>query len=283
VSRHFILLVLVAALWAGSPDYEHARKLYNLTDFGGSLQILRSASQKDAAICALIGRNYYMLGDFKRATEALEQAVATDPSSSEYALWLARAYGRRAETSSFFTAPGYASKARQYFEKAVQLNPRNGEALSDLFEYYLEAPGFLGGGMDKADALVPRMAALDPSEGYWAEARIAEKRKEYGNAETELRRAVEAAPHQVGKLVELAKLLAGQGRVQEADRSLARADSIAPGAPKLMYARADLYIRTGRSRDQARLLLQRYLHSQLTPDDPPRSEALRLLKQVQGD
>ena len=278
-----IPLVLAAGLWAGSPDYEHARKLYNLTDFDGSLQALQSASQKDAATCALIGRNYYMLGDFKRATEALERAVAIEPSSSEYTLWLARAWGRRAETSSFLTAPGHASKAREYFEKAVQLNPRNGEALSDLFEYYLEAPGFLGGGMDKAKALVPRMAALDASEGYWAEARIAEKRKEYGNAEAELRRAVEAAPHQVGKLVELAKLLAGQGRIREADQSLALADSIAPGAPKLLYARADLYIRTGRSLQQARLLLQRYLRSQLTPDDPPRSEARKLLKQVEGD
>ena len=46
-----------------------------------------------------------------------------------------------------FTATGLASKARQNFERAVQLDPQNREALSDLFEYYLEAPGFLGGGL----------------------------------------------------------------------------------------------------------------------------------------
>ena len=38
------------------------------------------------------------------------------------------------------------------------------EALSDLFEYYLEAPGFLGGGSDKTQAMVERIAALDRSE-----------------------------------------------------------------------------------------------------------------------
>ena len=80
----------------------------------------------------------------------LEKAFNAQPSNADYALWLGRAYGRRAETSGPFTAPGFASKARQYFEKAARLNPRNLEALSDLFEYYLEAPGFLGGGMDKA-------------------------------------------------------------------------------------------------------------------------------------
>jgi Flp pilus assembly protein TadD len=269
-------------LWAGSPELDRARKLYNLTDFDQSLEVLQAVPDKDAAVYALMGRNHYMLGDYKRATETLERAFGADPSNSEYALWLGRAYGRRAETSGPFTAPGQAFKARLYFEKAVQLDPHNGDALSDLFEYYLEAPGFLGGGMDKAQTLVPRMAGINPAEGYWAESRIAEKRKEYGDAEAQLRRAIDAAPEQVGKLVELAKLLARQGRIREADQSLARAEAIAPGAPKLLYARADLYIRTGRNRDLARQLLESYLHSRLTPDDPPRSEALKLLKQVQG-
>jgi tetratricopeptide (TPR) repeat protein len=253
-----------------------------LTNFDESLKVLQEIPSKDAAVYALMGRNYYMIGEHKRATEVLERAVASEPNSSEYCLWLARAYGRRAETSSPFTAPGQASRARQYFEKAVQLDPRNVEALSDLFEYYLEAPGFLGGGMDKAQGLVPRISAVNAAEGHWAESRIAEKRKEYGNAEDQLRRAIDAAPQQVGKLVDLAKFLARQGRIQEADQSLAKADAIAPGAPKLLYARADLYIRTGRNRGQARQLLERYLGSKLTPDDPPRSDALKLLKQVQG-
>jgi len=94
-----------------------------------------------------------------------------------------------------------------------------------------------------------------------------------------LRSAVGAAPQQIGKLIELARFLVRQGRVQEADQSLARAEQIAPGSPRLMLAKADLYIKTGRKR-QAREILQRYLSAQLTPDDPPRSEALRLLRQA---
>jgi len=281
--RHFTtLLALSAGLWAGSADLEQARKLYNLTNFDESLKVLQQIPSKDAAVFALMGRNYYMIGEYKRATEVMEHAVAAEPGSSEYCLWLARAYGRRAETSSPFTAPGQASKARQYFEKAVQIDPHNAEAMSDLFEYYLEAPGFLGGGMDKAQSLIPRISAISPAEGHWAESRIAEKRKEYGDAEEQLRRAIDSAPQKVGKLIDLAKFLARQGRIQEADQSLAKADALAPGAPRLLYARADLYIRTGRNRGEARQLLQRYLGSKLTPDDPPRSEAMKLLKQVQG-
>ncbi|HKE28759.1 MAG TPA: tetratricopeptide repeat protein [Bryobacteraceae bacterium] len=281
--RYFLILFVVAfGLSAASPELDHARKLYNLTDFDQSLKVLQNVPAKDGAVYELIGKNYYMLGDHKRSTEALERAIAAEPSNSEYYLWLGRAYGRRAETSSPFTAPGQASKARQSFEKAVQLDARNVEALSDLLEYYIEAPGFLGGGMDKAVALVPRITAVSPAEGHWAEARIAEKRKEYGDAEEQLRRAVEAAPQKIGKLIDLAKFLGRQGRIQEADQSLARAEAIAPGSPRLMFAKADLYIHTGRNRAEARQLLERYLGSQLTPDDPPRSEARKLLKQAQG-
>ena len=76
--------------------------------------------------------------------------------------WLGRAYGRRAETSNPFTAPGYASKARQMFEKSVALDPSNKEATGDLLDFYLEAPGFMGGGYEKAEALVKADRARRP-------------------------------------------------------------------------------------------------------------------------
>src|SRR5829696_3485161 len=109
------LLIFGAVLAAASgPELERARKLYNSTDFEQSLKVLQAAPQKDAEIWELIGRNYYMMGDYRRASESLEKAAAVDPQNSRIALWLGRSWGRRAETSSFVTAPGHASKARQW-------------------------------------------------------------------------------------------------------------------------------------------------------------------------
>lgn len=275
------VLASLAGLLPGQPSpLAQAEKLHRYTDYQGSLKILLPLGQKDARVFSLIGRNYFSLGDFKNATEALEQAVAAEPENSMYYLWLGRAYGRRAETSSPFTAPGLAVKARQSFERAVSLNPRNAEALNDLFAYYLEAPGFLGGGQDKAARLVAEIGKLDAAEASFALAQLAEKRKEYATAEQQLRRAVDLAPRQVGRVLDLARFLARRGKVDEAEAAFAKARQIAPDSPKVLFERAATYVETKRNLDVARDLLKQYLNSRLTADDPSREEARRLLKQA---
>jgi cytochrome c-type biogenesis protein CcmH/NrfG len=102
------------------------------------------------------------------------------------------------------------------------------------------------------------------------------------SAEEHLRHAIELAPHKVGRFIDLARLLAKQGRYQESDQNFARADQLAPNSPKLMYAKADVYIKSGRNLEVAKDLLKRYLSATITPDDPPKSDARKLLRQIQG-
>ena len=274
-------LALAATLAAAAaPQLESAQALYRRTDYDAALNLLLPLAPKDAATHHLIGMCYYMQGDPRKAADFFQKAVALKPGESDYSMWLGRAFGRRAETSSFLTAPGYAAKARDNFEVAVRLNPHNLEAVSDLFEYYLDAPGLLGGGLDKATALAVRMGEVDSAESHWALARVAEKRKELQTAEAQFRRAVDLAPRQAGRMVDLARFLAKAGRYQESDEAFQRAEAVAPSSPRVMFAQASTYITCGRHLDLAKKLLKRYLQAQLTPDDPPRKEAERLLRQV---
>jgi tetratricopeptide (TPR) repeat protein len=256
-----------------------AEDLYQHTDFEGSLALLNKHSQ-DPATNFLLGRDYFSLGDFKKAVEALEKATAADTANSEYQDWLGRAYGRRAETSNPFFAPGYASKARQAFERAVALNPKNSEALSDLFDFYLDAPGFLGGGYEKAMSVADQMGAVDPAEGYFAKAQLAQKRKDLQQAEFHLRQAIASAPREAGKLLALAKLLSNEGRTQESDALFEKADEVAPNTPRVWFDWADTLIKEKHNLPEAKTLLQKYVQAQLTPDDPPKSKASKLLKLV---
>jgi hypothetical protein len=50
----------------------------------------------------------------------------------------------------------------------------------------------------------------------------------------------------------------------------------------VIYAKASIFIETHRNIDQAKALLQTYLQSPLTPDDPPRAAAEKLLKTANG-
>ena len=58
-----------------------------------------------------------MLGDYKKATEAFQKALALEPGNSEYAHWLGRSFGRRAETSSPFLAAEVRLQGPRLFRK----------------------------------------------------------------------------------------------------------------------------------------------------------------------
>jgi len=274
-----VLLAAVQLAAAGSA-LEEAGALYQRTEYRKALGLLLAEEPKTAPVHALIGKCYYGLEDFKNATEALERAVAADPQNSHSVDWLGKAYGRRAETSSFLTAPSYASQARKYFEQAVELDPQNQSALDDLFDYYLEAPGFLGGGQDKAAALSERVRERNPAKYHSMQARLAEKRKQLQEAEKHWRLAVESAPSETGRLASLAKFLARQGRFAESEEVFEKADRSAPENVRLKFERAKTYVESRRNLGQARKLLEEYLKYSLTPDDPPRSEAQRLLEKA---
>jgi len=200
-----------------------------------------------------------MLGDYKSAADAFYQALALEPGNSEYAHWLGRSYARRAENSSVLTAGVYAGKARHYFEEAVRLDPSNEEALNDLFDYHLEAPGFLGGGYDKAEHIAERIAKRNPAEGHFAEAQLADRRKQLDTAEEQLRRAIKLASHQVGRVIDWAKYLSKRGRYQESEATFDEADQLAPNCPKVHFARAQTYIEQKRNLGRAKELLIQYL------------------------
>ncbi len=277
-----ILAVAVSGVWAGQAELDRATKSYRRTQYEEVLRLLSPLPQKSAAELLLIGKAQFMTQQFKRATEALEQAAAAEPRNAEVWLWLGRSYGRRAETATVFTAPGLASKCRSALERSVELDGANREALNDLFEYYLQAPGFMGGGEAKARGLIARIAALDPAERYYAEARLASNKKEFQTAEAQLRRAIDLAPQQIGRVLDLAKFLNDRGRIQESEEAFRRAEKLDPRSPKLIFARAEAYIQAKRNLPEARQLLQRYLNSELSPDDPPRHEAEKLLKLASG-
>ncbi len=274
-------VLLAVAAYGQGPALDRAERLYQQTGYQAALVILKDQPRTPAALF-LAGRCWYHAGDFKKAVETFEKAVAADPRNATFQNWLGKAWGRRAENANVFQAPGFASRAREAFEKAVELDPAHLEALNDLLQYYIHAPGLLGGGLDKAQGLLPRIRQADAAEYHTALAQIAERSKDHNAAETQLRRAASLAPQLAGKVADLARFLARRGRAKEADALFDDASRRWPDDKGLLFTQAEVFIREKRNTERARTLLARYLAMPLTPDDPPRQEAERLLKQAGG-
>lgn len=259
------------------PAFEHARELYQRTEYQSSLSLLTPLANKDAEEFQLMGQDYFMLRDFRKSADAFDRALALGNGSQQLYVWAGRAYGRRAETSAVFTAPSLASRARQYFETAVRMNILDKGATGDLFDYYMAAPGFLGGGLNKAQELARKVSAADPAEGHHLVAVLSEKNKQYDAAEQHLRQAVQFAPKQASRVMELARFLARRGRAKESDALFEQAERMAPESHLIEFYRAETYIESKRNLSDARTLLEDYLRAPLTPDDPPRQRAQDLL------
>lgn len=280
--RVLVSIAFFISCLGASPDIvTKASALYQRTEYQNSLKLLTQDPSPDVMTYLLMGKNYFMMGDYKKATEYFEKTVGLNPNSAEGHLWLGRTWGHRAEGNSLM-AVVYARKAHDGFEKAVALDPHNTEAKNDLFDYYLNAPGFLGGGIEKAQALSRSIAADRPVEHEFEEAQIAEKKNDFTAAESHLRRAMELAPSDAGRIADVAHFLARRGRYDESDRLFERAKQVAPNRPGLLFSEAKTYIESHRRLDRARELLKTYLQSHLTPDDPSPQEAEKLLKRAGG-
>ena len=220
-----------------------------------------SSAPTDAESSNLLCRSYFAMEDWDRAESACKRAVALDSNNSRFHLWLGRVYGGKADRANFLSAASLAGKVREEFERAVQLDPKDVDARTDLAEFYLEAPGIVGGGEDKAREEARTIATVNPARARWVYARIAEKKKDAKTAEREYQQYIELSNGDADAWLNLALFLRRQKRFEEMEEALVRT-SQAP-MPKLdvLVDAAQILFRSGRNSPFAVQLLERYLET----------------------
>lgn len=268
-----VLVLSMAANAAPSPDVLLAQG--RVDDAISSLESMLSAAPNDADSYNLLCRAYFVLESWDASVKSCQKAVSLQPSNSDFHLWLGRAYGEKASHAGFLSAAGLAKKVRNEFETAVRLNPGNLEARADLAEFYVEAPGLVGGGKDKAEAQARELAKLDPPQAEMIQARIAENNKNLTGAETHLLTAVDLSKGRAGAWMALADFYRRTGHIDKMQEALEHAVSVNNHNHVLMKA-AEILARTKRNPSQAVELLHQYL-SNPTVEDAPAFKAHYLL------
>lgn len=277
-SSFALLLVFALALPAAAAD--SARDLLcagRVDDAIAALQARLQVSPQDAEAHHLLARAYLLVEEWNRAVEAAERAVALQPRDSNYHLWLGRAYGNKAEHCNPFCAAGLAGKVRSQFERAVDLDPANVPARTDLAEYYMEAPGIMGGSKDKARAQADQIAQRAPSPAHWVRARLAEKEKQYDVAEKEFRAAIEGSASPPQAWIDLAGFYHRRGRLADMETAVSKAVSAPQPSGGALFEAASLLFRAGRNFPGAVDMLRRYLDGGKLVCDAPAFRAHYLL------
>ncbi len=228
----------------------------------------------------LLCRAYFELGEWDSGIPFCEKAVALAPGTGLYHLWLGRIYGEKADHAGFISAVGLAKKVRAEFERAIELTPDSWEARTDLAEFYVEAPGIVGGGKDKARAQADELMPLNPAMAHWVRARLAEKSKDGSGAEREYRAAIEASHGGARAWLNLAGFYRHTGRFDAMEKALLSLESSPLDHPGALVDGASILIRSGHDPALAMRLLHRYIESSDTVEEAPVFKAHLLLGEI---
>ena len=254
-----VLLLLIAASTASVAD--SAKDLLaagRIDEAIAELTSRLSSAPADAESSNLLCRAYYALGDWDRAESFCRKAVSILPENSGFHLWLGRVYGEKADKANFLAAAGLAGKVRGEFERAVQLDPKNLDARLDLAEFYLAAPGIVGGGEQKAREQAQFIATLNPAREHWVYARIAEHKKDSATAEREYRQYIDLSKGDAEAWLNLALFLRRQKRFDEMEQAIVKLSQSPSSKPDVLFEAAEMLYRAGRSYPFATALLHRY-------------------------
>jgi tetratricopeptide (TPR) repeat protein len=246
---------------------------HRYSDAQRELDVAVRAHPNDARLHHYLGRVALHETRFGDAIGHLERAAQLEPGVATHQLWLGRAYGQLAVRSSLTKKFGLAKRARAALQRATELEPSSIEARSSLVQFYLLAPGLVGGSTSKARTQAAEIAKYSAFRGALARAWIAEDRKDYDGAAREYREAIALSPD---SLIAYWGLAQTWQRGERFDSSFALMEGLIRRRSEAMpalyyYGRASSL--SGQYLAEGAQALQRYLAYEPHEGEPPRSSA----------
>jgi tetratricopeptide (TPR) repeat protein len=167
-ARPSLALLLLSASGAFADEYSALmnQKKYAEALVAANAVLARDPDNPNALIAK--ARVIALQAPETRMDEAIalsEKCIAAHPANSACHEALGRNVGAKALMKGILASLGSAGTIRESFKTAVQLEPRNMMARFDLLQYYMQAPGIVGGGRDKAVALASETAKVNPDGG----------------------------------------------------------------------------------------------------------------------
>lgn len=152
-----------------------------------------------------------------------EACIAALPKSAKCHHAVGRLYGAAAMSSGPLDMMKYASRIKDEFLLAVELDPNSFDARRDLNQYYLQAPGIAGGSVRKAINNAEDMGKLNPAAGKLLRADVHIYEKEFDQAQALLNGIKPIGDEQAASLTQ-AWVTVGFGMI--GDKQVAKAQAL---------------------------------------------------------
>lgn len=245
----------------------------------GAEALVRTEAANAEAWVALTRARVYAK-QYEKAIDAGEKATALAPKNAQAFFWLGNALGNRIGQVGMLGKMALAPKLRDAFEQAVKLDPTLIEARSSLIEFYLQAPGAMGGGVDKARAQAAAIGKYDRAQGLTAQARIAMHEKDTAQAIrfVEAARALKPADERLRQ--QLIVLYQDSKRWADAYAAINQWLGEVPKSNNAQYQLGRLAAESGRYLDEGEAAMRTYLKMPRDAQDPQPKNAHYRLGQV---
>lgn len=221
-----ITSALVSSLGAqGNPSLAHAKLLFDARSWDAArveYSSIARATPTDATPVLYLGRVALQQNDTDEAIRQFERCVAIDEQNAQCHAWLGNALGMTAPRANKLKLPFLARRTKREFDRAIELDPGSVDGRFGELEYYLNAPGFLGGSIDNAREQAAEIERRDKLRGALAYATIADHEKDVKASELAYERAVAVAPDSVAGYSGLVNLYVRQQRWTDAFATLDR-------------------------------------------------------------
>jgi tetratricopeptide (TPR) repeat protein len=222
-----LLLLFAFALGAQTPadeliDAGHWKRARGIVD-----PLLRK-NPNDALANFLGSQISAAFGGRETPLKLAEKAVSLDSRTARYHRQLAEVTGIMAQHANVLQQALLARRFTKEIDRALELDPRDVQALRDRMEFYLLAPGLIGGSKSDAHAIAARISRIDAAEGFAAEARIAAYDRDTALAAGLLRKAVAANPSRYKQRAALAETLLARGESDAAAAAAQEAIALDP-------------------------------------------------------
>lgn len=279
----FIITFLITGfshLTFGQSTLEKAKKLYEERKPAEAQKLLTSIDDDQreyAAAQYYLGRIAFDENQLEDASDYFEEAIEANEKVAEYHNWYGNALGRIAQDANVVRQGILAPKMKNAWEKAVQLNPQYIDPRQSLIQFYLQAPGFMGGSVEKAKAMANEIKKVRPAEGHRQLGNIYVKEKQLPEAEKEFIAMAKADPLLTSGL---ATFYVNQ---KQFDKAFALFEEALKKNPEDMLAAYQLgrtSALSGQKLDRGEECLRKYLTYSPKPNEPSHAGAHMRLAQI---